>query len=710
MTFPSGAAVHLPHTSINRFHGRLPLALVVGLGLLSVAPVVADTRPELEPLVVTATRAPQDINRIPVTVDVFGADDLSTTSGLTVDEALASSAAFSLFRRTNSLMANPTAQGVSLRNVGPSGAGRTLVLLDGVPLNDPFGGWIAWTKLPRLSLSGAEIVRGGGSSAWGSSALGGTIQLLTGEPVSTEARTRLEFGDASTASGEVAANAGGFDAEARAFTTDGFWRVGRDDRGPIDRRTDSEHQMAQASWRGTLGDTTTIAVTGRLYHEDRGNGTPLQRNSTEEAFVSARAEGHVAGGPAWSAVTYFQTQEFSNMFTSVADDRTSETPALDQFAVPAKAAGAAATAAWQSGDNASTSVGADVRLVRGETREAFFRQGDDFIRRRRAGGEQVFAGMFVHHDRALTPRLHASVGARLDAWRNQDGNRREWDLATGDVLREDHFADREGTEFSPSLGLVWQAAEHLRVRSAAYRAFRVPTLNELYRPFRVGNVITEANPELAVETLAGAELSLDVGDARRSLTVTGFVNELEDAVANVTLGAGPGMVPGVGFVPEGGLGRQRQNLELVRVRGLEVRGRWNPTPDWELVADYLLSDARVIRARAPAQNLAGKRLAQVPRHTLVVGAEWRPASRWRVGAQVRHISRAFEDDANTLSLAAATTADVRLTHLLDATGDRALFLTVENLFDETIEAGRDADGRVDFAPPRFVHGGIRWAW
>src|SRR5690606_7887062 len=125
---------------------------------------------------------------------------------------------------------------------------------------------------------------------------------------------------------------------------------------------------------------------------------------------------------------------------------------------------------------------------------------------------------------------------------------------------------------------------------------------------------------------------------------------------------------------------------------------------------YLLSDARVIRARAPAQDLAGKRLAQVPRHTLVVGAEWRPAARWRVGAQVRHISRAFEDDANTLSLAAATTADVRLTHLLDATGDRALFLTVENLFDETIEAGRDADGRVDFAPPRFVHGGIRWAW
>ena len=690
--------------------GRGPLAVALGcsLGLLG-GGLSAQPEPPLAPVVVTATRTAQDLSRVPVTVDVVTADNLHRTPGLTIDEALESSAAFSLFRRTNSLMANPTAQGVSLRNVGPSGAGRTLVLLDGVPLNDPFGGWIAWTKLPRLTLSAAEIVRGGGSSVWGSSALGGTIQLLSAAPAEAGSQARLEIGDASTASGEVAARAGGWLVEARAFTTDGFWRVGRGDRGPIDRRTDSDHQLVHASWDTALSEVASLSVTGRLYREDRGNGTPLQRNETEEAFVSVRAGGRIPGGPEWSAVSYFQTQEFSNLFTSVSDDRSSETPALDQFAVPADAAGAALTAAWAAAD-ATTSVGADARWVRGETREAFFLDGNAFTRRRHAGGEQAFAGVFVHHDRALAPDWRGSFDARVDGWRSSHGHRREWEHASGATLRDQRFADRDGAEFSPTLGLIWQAHDQVRVRTAAYRAFRVPTLNELYRPFRVGNVITEANAQLETESLTGVEASVDLGDSRRSLTVTGFSNELEDAVANVTLGAGPGIVPGVGFVPAGGVGRQRQNLERVRVRGLEVRGRWSPTSGVQLRLDYLLSDARVSRSRPPAADLAGKRLAQVPRHTLVLGAAWQPVRHLRLMTQVRHLSEAFEDDANTLTLAPATVVDLRIAHALGAAADREVFLSVENLFDETVEAGRDADGRVDLGAPRFVHGGLRWTW
>src|SRR2546429_4619415 len=86
---------------------------------------------------------------------------------------------FIFFRRGDSLPANPAAQGVSLRGLGPSGASRSLVLLDGVPLNDPFGGWVAWTKVPREGLERAELVPGGGATAWGNAALGGVVQLFT---------------------------------------------------------------------------------------------------------------------------------------------------------------------------------------------------------------------------------------------------------------------------------------------------------------------------------------------------------------------------------------------------------------------------------------------------------------------------------------------------------------------------------------------------
>lgn len=686
--------------------GRLAALLTV----LAVTPGRSQAPAELDPVVVTTARSARPLTHVPVTVDVFTSDDLATTPGLTIDEALENSAAFSLFRRTSSLMANPTAQGVSLRNLGPSGAGRTLVLLDGVPLNDPFGGWIAWTKLPRLTLGRAEIVRGGGSSVWGSAALGGTVQLLTRDDADAPAsEARVEAGEFSTASGELAARAGGWTVLGRAFTTDGFWRVGRADRGAIDRRTDSDHQLAQVAWSGTSDAGVTGGFTARHYREDRGNGTPLQRNRTRETFVSGRLAGVGGAGAVWTAVGYFQTQEFANRFTSVSDDRASETPALDQFAVPADAAGGAVTATW-SEVTSSTTVGADVRWVRGETREAYFRQNDQFTRRRHAGGEQAFAGVFLHHERELAPRWRATVSARLDDWRNDDGRRRETDTASGAVLRDDRFAATDGTEFSPTVGIVWQARPTVRVRAAAYRAFRVPTLNELYRPFRVGNVITEANPELAVETLEGLESSIEWGDRQRSVVLTAFTNDLDEAVANVTLGAGPGVVPGVGFVPAGGLGRQRRNLDQVRVRGLELGARWRPADTWRLRLDYLLSDARVRRATGPAAGLAGNELAQVPRHTLVAGATWEPDDRWRVDVQLRALSRAFEDDANTLVLAAVTTVDFRVARTFGPGGGSAVFVAAENVLDATVEAGRDADGRVDLGAPRFVHGGVRWTW
>lgn len=736
MAVPADQAAAVAHLPPARAVARWPrYALRLGTALAAVSLTSAQPAPELDPMVVTVTRSARAATQLPMTVDVLGPEAFVTTPVLMVDDMLKTSAAFSLFRRTGSLMANPTAQGVSLRNLGPSGAGRTLVLLDGVPLNDPFGGWVAWTKVSRLSLAGAEIVRGGGSSAWGSAALGGTIQFLTTAAPSLatparESRDRsstadpaspafagqflAEVGDFSTRSAEILARgstgAGHLQVTAKTFDTDGFWRVGARDRGPIDRRTDQDHQVAQISWRHITAGGTTTGLSARYYREERGNGTPLQRNDTREGFFSGNASGRLAGIDGdWTASAYVQTQEFRSRFTAVSEDRASETPALDQFAVPADAAGAAAVLTWRGEGSATTTMGADARWVRGETQEAYLLQNGAFTRHRFAGGEQRFVGVFAQHDRALAPDWRMTLGARGDFWENRDGRRREVELSTGAAVRDETFATRDGVEFSPSAGLVWQVREAIRLRAAAYQAFRVPTLNELYRPFRVGNVITEANAALAVENLTGAEIGTDFTGARGSLALTGFINELHDAVSNVTIGPGPGNVPGVGFVPAGGVGRQRRNLERVRVRGFEVTGRWQASPALRLRADYLFSDATVRRAASPAEDLAGRRLAQVPRHTLTAGVDWR-SDGWNANAQVRHVSTAFEDDANRLELAPATTLDLRLGRSIGRDDAGEVFVAVENLFNEIVEAGRDADGRIDLGQPRFAHGGIRWRW
>ncbi len=685
---------------------RLLLLLLTALPLTAAEPPA-----QLERLVVTTTRSAVPLADSPLAVDLFGASDLEAAPSLALDDVLRGSAAFSLFRRSGSLTANPTAQGVSLRGLGPSGASRSLVLLDGIPLNDPFGGWVSWTKLPRTGLDRVELVRGGGSGTWGNAALGGTIQLLSA-PLERDASALTALvGDYGTRSGEArltrTTGDGAVSVAARAFASDGFFLVAPERRGSIDRRAAARHHWAQAAWRTVLPGETRLQLTARTFDEERDNGTPLQRNRTRETLVSAALEGAVAGGPTWSAVAYAQDQTFASFFSGVNADRTAETPASDQYDVPARAAGAAVTASWIHAGDARTTAGADVRWVEGETREFFLLANGAFTRRRIAGGEQRFAGAFVQHERPLASGWRASLGARIDRWENRDGIRRESDLATGAFVRDDRYADTDGVEFSPTAGLVWTPRPGLRVRAAAYRAFRVPTLNELHRPFRVGNVITEANPALAEETLTGVETGVEATFARGGLQAAVFQNDLDDAVANVTLGRGPGNVPGVGFVPAGGSGRQRRNLDAVRVRGLELGGFWLPHRDLRLTADYLLSDARVRRASPPA-DLAGKRLAQVPRHTLVLGGTWSAPAAVRVSARIRWTSAQFEDDENALRLAAATTVDLGLSRTF---ADRwTVFASVENLFDERVETGRSADGLVNVAPPRFAHGGVRWAW
>src|SRR5690606_29536409 len=114
----------------------------------------------------------------------------------------------------------------------------------------------------------------------------------------------------------------------------------------------------------------------------------------------------------------------------------------------------------------------------------------EFTRLRVAGGKQLVSGVFALHERALTTTFRATLGARIDAWRETDGHRRESDRATDIASRDDRHDDRNGTSFSPSAAVLWTPAAAWRVRASAQRSFRRPTLNELYRPFRVGPNIT----------------------------------------------------------------------------------------------------------------------------------------------------------------------------------------------------------------------------
>lgn len=691
----------------------------------------------LPALVVSAARLPGSAAQVPFSVDTLDARALRESPALTLDGALRALPGFSLFRRTDSLVANPSAQGVSLRGLGPSGASRSLVLLDGLPLTDPFGGWVAWSKLPRETLERAEVARGGGATAWGNAALGGIVHL-TSAPVSESASVRLAAlgGAHRTGSFEWLANqplGARADASAttaqfsgRVFSSEGYTPMAPEFRGPVDRPASSRHQWFSGRLRHVLPGGAAAQLTLRSFTEDRNNGTRLQTNASRERLAALHVDSAAGGDFVWSSSVYAQEQDFRSTFSSIAPGRASETPASDQHAVPATAWGASWTGTWRATE-AATTAGFDVRSVRGETREYTTWDGRAFTRERNAGGAQLVAGAFLLRQQPLAPSLLASAGLRLDAWREVDGHRRDAERASGAVLRDDRFASRSDTEPGPSLGLVWTPDASWRLRAAAQRAFRRPTLNELYRPFRVGNTLTEPDPGLRTESVRSVEASVEwrprsanphapasAGDTlpgrprsttSLSIEATAFAHDLRDLVANVTQVRGPGLYPIFGYIPAGGAGRLKRNLPRASVSGAELSLRWSPAPAWSLSVEVLALSSEVRRAPAEAPGLAGLRLAQVPRVAGTLSLSASPAPGWFVGPRLRYAGSQFEDDENRLPLRAAWIADLALSRHL-GTGIEA-FAALENIGGARIETGRSADGTTTLGTPRWWSAGLR---
>lgn len=347
-------------------------------------------------------------------------------------------------------------------------------------------------------------------------------------------------------------------------------------------------------------------------------------------------------------------------------------------------------------------LGADARRTDGESRELFSFFAGQPTRRRLAGGETLTTGAFAEASAAIG-RATLTAGARLDHWQIDDGHLFEKVIATGFVQRDEHDARRDGWLPTARGGVMAPIGGGLSLRSAAYLGWRLPTLNELFRPFRAGLDATAANAALDPERLAGAEAGADFERGPLHVSLTGFVNRLKDAIANVTLGQGPGQFDQVGFVPAGGSFRKRENIDAVKVRGIEAAAEWVSGP-WSLRAGASWAQARV-EASGAAARLDGLRPAQTPKFGGTLSAGWEQGG---IGAELvlRRVGAQFEDDLNTRSLKGATTVDALAAWPI--TQRLQLVARGENLFDKTVEAAINGDGSIERATPRTLWLGLRF--
>ncbi|HEY6554948.1 MAG TPA: TonB-dependent receptor, partial [Vicinamibacteria bacterium] len=220
--------------------------------------------------------------------------------------------------------------------------------------------------------------------------------------------------------------------------------------------------------------------------------------------------------------------------------------------------------------------------------------------------------------------------------------------------------------------------------------FRGPTLNELYRSFRVGDTVTLANPGLRAERLLGGEIGARWRDRRATVSSTLFWTETKDPVANRTLTVAPSLIT-----------RQRQNLGRTRARGLELDADARLGERISLAAGYAFTDG-FVESFPTSPDLEGRLLPQLPRHQASLRVRYEQG-RLSTNAALRFVGRQYEDDRNELGLASFVVADLNAACRVGPSAQA--FVAIENLFDERAVVGRTPVATL--GPPRLVRIGLR---
>jgi outer membrane receptor protein involved in Fe transport len=673
----------------------LLFAVSVASAVAQQPPKACVTTPTLQQSVnVTADRGLANINDSAASVATLSRQQLQQSPGLTLDDSLHQVAGFQLFRRSSTWTANPTTEGVSLRGLGSTAASRTLVISDDVPLNDPFGGWIHWNEIPTLAISQVQLLRGGASDLYGSSAIGGVINILPVAPLHSQPLTFTA--DASGASESTAVQDALLTtrlhhtdllAAGTFLTTGGYIPIAPSVRGPIDVPANVTSQSARLELHHRLTATTHAFLRGNLLNESRNNGTPLQTNA-------ARLWRALAGVDTSTASTslnlrlFTARESYRQSFTSVNTARTSETLTKLQH-VPTDQLGLAAHAAHSFFPQLTAALGLDLNDVRStddETAPSTHITTSTSARQRATGG---------YAEAIWQPQAWSvSASIRADSFRTFDAQQI---LSTSATLTPQPSINE--LVASPHLGLVFRPqarslGQHLALTANAFRAFRGPTLNELYRTSQVGQQLTLANNSLLAERATGFELGLELKNRKANLRASYFWTEVNRPISAILITA-PNTY-------------QRQNLGQIRSRGLMLEAQSSTWQHLNATFGYQLSIATVtaFNSTSPAQfNLLGKWIPEVPRQSLTSTVNYSPRL-LNAHLFASYTGQAFDDAANTFLLHPYARFDLSLDRTLPH--NLSLFASAQNLLNRQIDSGRTPI--LTLASPRLVQAGLRYTF
>ena len=667
-----------------------------GTNTLTITLAPATVQQSLE---VTATRTsilPTGVDDVESQPDaaIVDSTELEQWGPQTIDDKLRLVPGFSLLRRSGSQTANPTSQGVSLRGLGASGASRALVLVDGIPINDPFGGWIYWARVPQASLNEVQLVPGGVSALYGNDALGGVVNLETRSAVQTEGNVEGSFGNENSpfGSGWGAMRFGQWDlsGSGEGFRTDGYIPVPHDLRGTVDRAANVQYGSGNLRLERLFGERGRVFLNGEIYGEDRQNGTALQINDTTIRQLAFGTDYNSADAGLFTLRLYGGTQNYHQTFSSVASNRDSES-LTDNQNVPVQQMGLIGQWSKQIVPRLTMLAGLDGTYVQGVSLERTYARGRQTANLSN-GGSQQSLGAFVEGIVQITPRWSVTLAGREDLWSNYDGRSIRVPVAGMGTMT--NYPARGQNAFDPRISTSYRAGDHVVLYASGYRSFRAPTLNELYRSFRVGNVVTSANPFLRAERFSGGEAGARMTMLNNRMSIHGsvFGGIVTNPVENVTISVTQNLIT-----------RMRENLGRTQSVGFQLGTDIRFTNRITLAAGYQFTNS-IVASYPGHAALVGNLIPLVPRSIFTFQGTWLAPQRFTVAVQGRAESNEFDDDQNHFPLGSAFVLSATVSRPLPKGFD--VFFQGENLTNDqyfiaktpTPNLGQPVLGRV----------GLRW--
>ena len=631
-------------------------------------------------VLVSATRINAQLEDSPADSFAFSREYVARTPALALDDVLKKVPGFTLFRRSSSRTSNPGTQGASMRGLGASGASRALVVVDDIPLIDPFGGWVYWDRVARDSISSVEVVRGGGgASLYGTTAMGGVVQFRTRQPEVPSVSMEGSWGNENTPQFSAWAGTrwGSWvgSVSTDLFRTDGYVIVPEDQRGSVDSPANSRHELISLDLGRSFGSHNQIFARGSYFDEFRHNGTAIQTNATQIGDFSTGWNFDSKDIGTLSARLFGLFESYGQTFSAVAQDRNFESLTNHQR-VPSQSL--AGNAQWSRplGRRQTLVAGFEMREVHGSSNEDLFIQtaGNTVPNGQNLSGGRERTARIFGEDIVQLRRLTANLSLGYDHWSDFDARRIHFNA--DDTFSLTHYGDRRSDAINPRASFLYRLGGGTSLVASGYRAFRAPTLNELYRSFRQGNAITNNNPALRAERLTGVEAGVrqKLLSDRLNLSGTFFWNDMSNTVVNVTLSTDPNT---------GLITRQKQNVGRTLSTGLNLDAEYRVTGNLQIAGGYQYVDS-VISAYTPdpslgSPDLTGKWIPQVPHQQFTVQMRYANPRILSATAQGTFSGQQFDDDLNNFRLDKYFSVDVYMSRSLGK-GIEA-FIAGENIFN-----------------------------